>query len=73
MAKNTDKKKEKAKKINKSVKVSEKLGDFDIVIDSFGKIQSNYDVDKINEFLNQNVDDKKLKNRSEGSEDMPEE
>jgi hypothetical protein len=59
------KKNNKAPKEGKSVKVSEKLGDFDIVIDSFGKIQSNYDVDKINEFLNQNVDDKKLKNRNE--------
>jgi putative NADH-flavin reductase len=54
------KKNNKTPKEGKSVKVSEKLGDFDIVIDSFGKIQSNYDVDKINEFLN-----KKLKNRNE--------
>jgi hypothetical protein len=59
------KKNNKTPKGGKSVKVSEKLGDFDIVIDSFGKIQSNYDVDKINEFLNQNVEDKKLKNRNE--------
>jgi hypothetical protein len=59
------KKNNKTPKEGKSVKVSEKLGDFDIVIDSFGKIQSNYDVDKINEFLNQNVEDKKLKNRNE--------
>jgi hypothetical protein len=62
------KKNNKTPKDGKSVKVSEKLGDFDIVIDSFGKIQSNYDVDKINEFLNQNVDDKKLKNRNEKEE-----
>lgn len=69
MAKKTVKKSEKTKKEGKSVKVSEKLGDFDIVIDSFGKIQSNYDVDKINEFLNQNVDDKKLKNRKDKEEE----
>ncbi|TAE49608.1 MAG: hypothetical protein EAZ31_00110 [Cytophagia bacterium] len=47
----------------KSIKVSDKLKDFDVFIDSFGKINALYDVDKINEYLNENVDDKKLRNR----------
>ncbi len=62
------KKKEDPKKDPKnksSVKVSEKLPNFDIQINSFGEIISNYDVDKINEFLNKNVEDKKLKNRKD--------
>ncbi len=48
-----------------SVKVSDKLKQFDIEINSFGEIISNYDVDKINDFLNKNVEDKKLKNRKD--------
>jgi hypothetical protein len=45
----------------KSIKVSEKLGNFDVVIDAFGKIKAHYNVDDINAFLNENVDDKKLR------------
>ena len=48
-----------------SVKVSDELKDFDIQINTFGEIISNYDVDKINDFLNKNVVDKKLKNRTD--------
>jgi hypothetical protein len=36
---------------------------FDIKINSFGEIQSTYDIDTINKFLNQNLEDKKLKNK----------
>jgi len=32
-----------------------------IQINSFGEISSNYSIDEINEFLNKNTDDKKLK------------
>lgn len=69
-------KKENSKKDPKSkssVKVSEKLPNFDIQINSFGEIISNYDVDKINEFLNKNVEDKKLKNRKDLNPDSGEE
>lgn len=48
-----------------SIKVSDKLKEFDIQINSLGEIISNYDIDKINEFLNKNVDDKKLSNRED--------
>jgi hypothetical protein len=39
-----------------------RLPGFDIKINSFGEIQSTYDIDTINKFLNQNLEDKKLKN-----------
>ena len=45
--------------------VHEELKGFDIKINEFGEIVSNYEVDKLNEFLNENVDDKKLRESSE--------
>lgn len=50
---------------NSSIRVSERLKNFDIQINSLGEIISNYDIDKINDFLNKNVEDKKLVNRSD--------
>jgi hypothetical protein len=52
----------KKKNETKSIKVRDSIKDFDIQINSFGEIVTNYDVDKINEFLNQNIQDKKLPN-----------
>jgi len=46
-------------------KVNKELEGFDINIDSFGEIQSSLPIDKINEFLNKNVDDKKLRDRDD--------
>ena len=40
--------------------VNEALKGFDIRIDEFGEIMSNFEVDRINQFLDQNVTDKKL-------------
>ena len=53
------------KKINpeKKTKVNRELEGFDIKIDPFGEIQSNYDIETINNFLNKNLKDKKLGNR----------
>lgn len=42
-------------------KVHKDLEGFDIKINSFGEIQMSYDIEKINQFLDKNVDDKKLK------------
>lgn len=56
-----DKNKKKGLNTSKSIKVRESINEFDIQINSFGEIVSNYDVDKINEFLNENVQDKKIK------------
>jgi hypothetical protein len=46
-------------------KVNQELEGFDIQINSFGEIVTSYDLDKINQFLDKNVDDKKLKNRDD--------
>lgn len=56
----TRKKKKTEKKRNKP-RVNKELEGFDIEIDAFGEIKTNYDINKINEFLNREVDDKKLK------------
>jgi hypothetical protein len=40
--------------------VNEELKGFDIKINEFGEITSNFEVDRINEFLDENVEDKKL-------------
>lgn len=47
--------------------VHEELEGFDIKINEFGEIISNFPVDRINEFLNENLEDKKLK-ENDGSE-----
>ncbi|TDB65060.1 hypothetical protein [Arundinibacter roseus] len=48
-------------------RVHKDLEGFDIQINSFGEITTSFDMDRINEFLNKNVDDKKLRDR----EDIP--
>lgn len=40
--------------------VNKDLEGLDININSLGEIQSTYDIDKINEFLDSHVEDKKL-------------
>lgn len=64
MTKKKANKKDPDKKAEKP-KVNPDLEGFDIKIDSFGEISTTYDIDKINEFLNKNVDDKKLRDRDE--------
>jgi hypothetical protein len=49
-------------------KVSKELEGLNIKVNSFGEIKANYDIDKINEFLNKSVDDKKLRDREDSSE-----
>jgi hypothetical protein len=46
-------------------KVNAELDGFDIQINSFGEIITSYDLDKINEFLDKNVDDKKLRSKDD--------
>ena len=50
------KKKDNADKPN----VHDKLKGFDIKVNEFGEIVTNYNIDKLNEFLDENVEDKKL-------------
>ena len=45
--------------------VHEDLEGFDIKINEFGEIVSSFDVDKLNEFLNENLADKKFKEKGE--------
>lgn len=58
-------KKKTTKKERESPKVNKQLDGFDIKINSFGEIVTSYDLDKINDFLDKNVEDKKLKHRSD--------
>lgn len=48
-----------------SPKVNKELEGFDIKIDPFGEINTTYSIDKINQFLNRHVDDKKLRDRED--------
>ena len=59
--------KKKSKKSEKKAKpkVNKELEGFDIEIDAFGEIKTNFDINKINEFLNRKVDDKKLRDRKD--------
>ncbi len=50
---------------NQKPKVAKELDGMEVNIDSFGEIQNSLSIDKINEFLNKNVDDKKLRDRDD--------
>lgn len=63
MAKKEDKEDQKPKP-----KVHKDLQGFDVSIDQFGEIRSNMRIEKINEFLDKNVDDKKLAERDDYEE-----
>ncbi len=60
--------KKKGKQKRESPKVNPDLEGFDIKIDTFGEIKSNYNIEKINRFLDKNVEDKKLVNRNDHPE-----
>jgi len=63
------KKKDSSKKTEgEKPKVNKELKGFDISVNSFGEINSTFDLDKLNQFLDQNVEDKKLKNRNDSTE-----
>jgi hypothetical protein len=61
-------KQESPKKNKPKPRVHKELQGFDISIDTFGEIKSNMNIEKINAFLNENVDDKKLAERDETEE-----
>ena len=60
------------KKDNTEPEIHDELKGFEIHINEFGEIKSSYSVDKLNEFLNENIDDKKLKEQTESEEDLEE-
>jgi hypothetical protein len=49
--------------------VHNELKGFDIKINEFGEITSNMDVEDLNEFLDENVEDKKLQEREDNQAD----
>jgi hypothetical protein len=51
-------------------KVHEELEGFDIKINEFGEIVSNFSVEKINEFLDENVKDKKLQEKEDSEKEV---
>jgi len=64
-------------KRNISPQVNSELNGFDIHINEFGEIISTMDVSKLNQFLDDNVEDKKFKGvpivkRNEGSMELEE-
>jgi hypothetical protein len=52
-------------KKRKQPKVHEALNGFNIKINTFGEIITNLNIDDLNAFLNENVEDKKLKEKYE--------
>lgn len=53
---------------NDKPRVHKDLEGFDIQINSFGEIVTSFEIDKINQFLNKTVDDKKLRHRKDLNE-----
>ncbi|GAB4130797.1 MAG: hypothetical protein OHK0045_17900 [Raineya sp.] len=53
---------------NKMPRVHKELEGFDIKINAFGEIVSTLEIEKINEFLNKHVNDKKLKHIKKNKE-----
>ena len=46
-------------------RVHRDLDGLEVSINQFGELKTNMNIEKINEFLNQNVDDKKLEERND--------
>jgi hypothetical protein len=59
------KKTEKPSKKQGKPRVHQELKGFEVSIDTFGELKSNLPIEKLNEFLNENVDDKKLAERED--------
>lgn len=53
----------KRKRTPKRPLTHEQLEGFDILINEFGQIVTSFEVDKLNVFLNEHTDDKKLKGK----------
>ncbi len=59
------KKSDKSSKKQGKPRVHKDLTGLEISINQFGEIKSNMNIEKVNEFLNRNVEDKKLVEREE--------
>ena len=51
--------------VKKEAESHEDLRGFDIKVDPFGKMESSFSIDKLNEFLNEKVSDKRLTHSTE--------
>lgn len=60
------------KKKSEKPEIHDELKGFNIFINEFGELKSNLNIDKLNQFLNENVDDKKLREQSEEEDEKPE-
>lgn len=54
-----------SKKDKEKARVHKDLEGLELNVDSFGEISSSMPIDKLNKFLNKNVEDKKLKDRDD--------
>ena len=54
------KKKKQGSSSNKKTKFHQELEGFDLKVSAFGEMQSSFSIDKLNHFLDQQVEDKKL-------------
>ncbi|MFY0651029.1 MAG: hypothetical protein JXQ96_03310 [Cyclobacteriaceae bacterium] len=54
-----------SKQKKKKAKVNPDLEGFEVGVNAFGEINSSFDIDKLNDFLNKNVEDKKLIDRDD--------
>jgi len=52
----------------KKPRVHKDLQGFEVSVNQFGELNASMSIDKINEFLNKNVEDKKLIDRDESDE-----
>lgn len=53
-------------------KVHDDLNGFSLQVNAFGQIESSFPIDQLNAFLNENVEDKKLKGSVEDGEETAE-
>jgi hypothetical protein len=53
----------------KQPKVHDELKGFDIKINAFGEMTSNLNIERLNQFLNEKVDDIKLRDRNKSTEE----
>ena len=58
----------KTSKPGKKPRVHKELSGFEVSIDQLGELKTNMAIEKLNEFLNENVDDKKLAERNDYTE-----
>jgi hypothetical protein len=53
------------KKVKKAVKKKKTIDKLNMGINEFGELKSNINLDDVNRFLNENVDDKKLNEKKQ--------